>query len=47
MPPEENTKLIFVDKTTGTNVPKSYIPAIERVRSYWDRKWYNHCSLDN
>lgn len=32
LPPEENTKLIFRDKTTGNNIPKSYIPAIERVR---------------
>ncbi|XP_062588098.1 elongation factor G, mitochondrial-like [Saccostrea cucullata] len=30
LPPEENTKLIFQDHTQGTNIPKSYIPAIEK-----------------
>ena len=33
MPPEDYTKVEFEDRTTGTNVPKPYIPAIEKVRS--------------
>ncbi|XP_070213058.1 elongation factor G, mitochondrial-like [Littorina saxatilis] len=28
--PEENTQLIFSDETTGTNIPKNFIPAIEK-----------------
>ncbi|XP_018409456.1 PREDICTED: elongation factor G, mitochondrial, partial [Nanorana parkeri] len=28
--PEENTKLEFEDKTVGTNVPKQFIPAVEK-----------------
>jgi len=27
-----NTKLEFLDKTVGTNVPKNFIPAIKKVR---------------
>lgn len=30
LPPDENTKVIFSDETTGTNIPKSFIPAIEK-----------------
>ncbi|XP_074657531.1 elongation factor G, mitochondrial-like [Tubulanus polymorphus] len=30
LPPEENTKLVFVDMTTGTNIPKQYMAGIER-----------------
>jgi len=29
LPVEENTKLIFVNETTGTNVPRNHIPAIK------------------
>nr|XP_045592824.1 elongation factor G, mitochondrial-like [Procambarus clarkii] len=28
--PEENTKVIFKDETMGTNIPKQFIPAIEK-----------------
>nr|XP_053627288.1 LOW QUALITY PROTEIN: elongation factor G, mitochondrial-like [Cherax quadricarinatus] len=28
--PEENTKIIFMDETVGTNIPKTFIPAIEK-----------------
>lgn len=30
LPPHENTTIAFTDKTTGTNVPKNYIPAIRK-----------------
>ncbi len=30
LPPEENTKVIFVDETVGTNVPKQFVPHIEK-----------------
>ncbi|KAJ8310525.1 hypothetical protein KUTeg_012390 [Tegillarca granosa] len=30
LPPDSNTKLEFEDATTGTNIPKSYIPSIEK-----------------
>ena len=31
--PEHNTKLEFEDQTVGTNVPKQFVPAVERVRT--------------
>ncbi|XP_077987283.1 elongation factor G, mitochondrial-like [Glandiceps talaboti] len=30
LPPESNTKIAFEDLTVGTNVPKQYIPAVEK-----------------
>ena len=30
---EEFTKLEFEDQTVGTNVPKQFVPAVERVRT--------------
>jgi elongation factor G len=30
LPPEENTKILFADETIGTNIPKSFVPAIEK-----------------
>ncbi|KAL8625034.1 hypothetical protein ACOMHN_012043 [Nucella lapillus] len=30
LPPEENTQLIFSNETTGTNIPKVFIPAVEK-----------------
>ncbi|GIX71642.1 elongation factor G, mitochondrial [Caerostris extrusa] len=30
LPPEKNTQLIFTDATTGTNIPRQYIPSIEK-----------------
>ena len=30
LPAHENTKLIFQDETVGTNVPKSFVPAVEK-----------------
>lgn len=29
--PEDNTKLEFEDLTVGTNVPKQFVPAVEKV----------------
>ena len=31
LPPEDYSKLEFSDETTGTNIPKQFIPAIEKV----------------
>ena len=31
LPAEEYTKLEFEDQTTGTNIPKQFIPGIEKV----------------
>jgi len=30
LPPEENTKLVFSDETIGTNIPKPFVPAVEK-----------------
>ncbi|RWS16159.1 elongation factor G-like protein [Dinothrombium tinctorium] len=30
LPPEENTKIIFSDETYGPNVPKQFVPAVEK-----------------
>jgi len=30
LPPSENTKVEFIDATMGTNVPKQFVPAIEK-----------------
>ncbi|XP_060822793.1 elongation factor G, mitochondrial [Bombus pascuorum] len=30
LPPEKNTELLFCDETIGTNVPKQFIPGVER-----------------
>ncbi|XP_025078553.1 elongation factor G, mitochondrial-like [Pomacea canaliculata] len=30
LPPEENTSILFSDETSGTNIPKQFIPAIEK-----------------
>ncbi|XP_029834091.2 elongation factor G, mitochondrial [Ixodes scapularis] len=30
LPPEQNTEVLFQDDTVGTNVPKTFVPAIEK-----------------
>ncbi|XP_063993776.1 elongation factor G, mitochondrial [Diachasmimorpha longicaudata] len=30
LPPQQNTQIIFVDETVGTNVPKVYVPGVEK-----------------
>ena len=30
LPPHENTKIDFLDKTVGTNIPKNFVPAIKK-----------------
>lgn len=30
LPPNMNTQIIFVDETVGTNVPKQYVPGVEK-----------------
>ncbi|CAD1472045.1 unnamed protein product, partial [Heterotrigona itama] len=30
LPPERNTEIIFCDETIGTNVPKQFVPGVER-----------------
>lgn len=30
LPPEQNTQVLFQDDTVGTNVPKTFVPAIEK-----------------
>lgn len=31
--PEDYTKLEFEDRTIGTNIPKQFVPAVEKVQS--------------
>ncbi|XP_043587455.1 elongation factor G, mitochondrial [Bombus pyrosoma] len=30
LPPEKNTELLFCDETIGTNIPKQFVPGVER-----------------
>ncbi|XP_043525375.1 elongation factor G, mitochondrial isoform X2 [Frieseomelitta varia] len=30
LPPEKNTEIIFCDETIGTNIPKQFVPGVER-----------------
>ncbi|KAK0161026.1 hypothetical protein PV327_009545 [Microctonus hyperodae] len=30
LPPDQNTKVVFSDETVGTNVPKQYVPGIQK-----------------
>lgn len=30
LPPQENTKIVFKDRTVGTNIPKPMVPGVER-----------------
>ncbi|XP_066588817.1 elongation factor G, mitochondrial isoform X1 [Prorops nasuta] len=30
LPPEQNTQIVFSDETVGTNVPKQYVPGVEK-----------------
>lgn len=30
MPPDKNTELLFKDETVGTNIPKQFVPGVER-----------------
>lgn len=42
MPPEQNTELIFNDETVGTNVPKQFIPGVERgFRTMCEKGYYS------
>lgn len=35
MPEHSLTELEFVDATVGMNIPKTFIPSIEKVRNYY------------
>lgn len=39
LPPEQNTRLNFVDHTSGTIIAKNFIPAIERVQYIFIGVW--------
>ena len=42
LPPEQNTEIIFKDETVGTNVPKQYIPGVERgFRAMCEKGYYS------
>ena len=36
MPQESLTELEFVDETVGMNIPKNFIPSIEKVTVTWN-----------
>lgn len=36
MPQESLTELEFVDETVGMNIPKNFIPSIEKVTATWN-----------
>ena len=36
---ESYTKFEFVDQTVGTNIPKQFVPAIQKVRLKVNNEW--------
>lgn len=44
LPPDQNTKIEFKDETVGTNVPKQYVPGVEKGFRFMCEAGY-HCGF--